>query len=91
MKKRYVIKVTAKDIKNGLPEEGNFCAIALALKRKFKKGCYVDAEQISIGGYSASIPLQRDINKIDRFIENFDDATRRRYCRPFSFILTKDI
>ncbi len=94
-KKRYEICVTKKDIKNGASYSNYSCAIALALKRRFGKEAYVGTwpflnlyiQDKSTINLNCSTP--KEIQQVQRFIQNFDNQDKRRYCRPFKFFVTK--
>jgi len=80
------VYVTKEDIKKGIPEETDSCAIARAVKRHTRKVVDVDGEAVTINGkvYTASNQKQ-----FEKFIENFDSRYRRHYCRPFKLVLKK--
>ena len=87
----YKITVTKEDIAKGKPEFANSCAIARAIRRVVgKKRVEVDAfGNININHRRWSSGAKYGM--IRKFVDNFDDPGKRRYCRPFSFILKKDV
>ncbi len=77
-----LIKVTVRDIANGKPRRAGKCAVALAVRRAFKKSTKVgDGYHITVGGkrYHSAQP-KRTTAGIDRFDSN-------EPVRPFKFIL----
>jgi hypothetical protein len=74
------ITVTAADIQNGVREDGNCCAIALAARRVFHSRVEEIAveEWLTVGARTFTLPK----NAI-RFMDRFDNG---QPVRPFSFI-----
>ena len=99
---KYKIKVTKKDIRNGIPKKYNSCPISLSLKRKFKtKDVYTD---IGFEGVwmvvdnTKYLVINKHQDKVTNFIGKFDhyfdgkeyhiyDA---RILKPISFEIIKD-
>ena len=79
-KKKYVIKVTAKDIESGKREQSGFCPVALALRRTFREA-RVWKDELWLGS-NRSIPTPRAAAS---FIERFDDGKK---VKPMSFVVT---
>lgn len=80
MSKRVLIKVTKKDIKNGVRHDGNKCPITLAIARKFpnKPVCICSSH-----GHVGKDFCQFG-KSVRRFIENFDKGES---VKPFNFYL----
>ena len=80
------IKVTAADIKKGLPRSASWCAIALAAKRAGIKVLGVAPDRIRNHRYLYKLPLVAR-----RFIARFDDAIwdvkYKDALKPFEFTL----
>lgn len=95
-RKRYLVEVTKNDILKGVPCDADSCGIARALKRKFRGTPDVDYFKsldsliLRVGPTTLKVPLQKDFNKVVKFIQNFDDADRKKFCRPFKFYVEKD-
>jgi hypothetical protein len=82
--KIVTIRVTNKDIKKGVPENGARCPIALACLRRLNHQVHVTEEEIDLIG-DGSIDTPRIAA---RFIERFDDLDEKhRPVKPFSFKL----
>lgn len=87
-----VINITRENIKNGLPTYGESCAISKAICRKYKKGAsylnvHTSDECVVINGRTYVPANARERNKMVRFIDNFDNDSRRRFCRPMALRL----
>jgi len=81
----YKIEVTKEDIQKGRPCKENSCPIARAIRRVVgKKRIAVLWSGILVCNKQTHVSKQ---DMVDRFVENFDDEEKRRYCRPFSFML----
>ncbi len=81
----YKIEVTKEDIQKGKPLKCNTCPIARAIRRVVgKKRVAVLYGYIKVGNKYAYVSKP---NMVEKFIDNFDSADSRRYCRPFSFTL----
>lgn len=85
--KYLTIQVRQRDIDAGVPEDGATCAISHAVARLKHKSpdslsLNTTLSRVSIGSYNYVPRTNRDLIKMERFIENFDDDSRRRYCRP---------
>lgn len=82
----YKIQVTKEDIAKGIPMKKASCPIARAVRR------VVGHRKIEVD-YPTHIAIQDEIyipsTNIAKFLNNFDDDERRKFCRPFSFILKK--
>ena len=95
-RKRYLVEVTKNDILQGVSCDAESCGIARALKRKFRKIPDVDYFKsfnsliLRVGLNTLKVPLQKDFNKVAKFIQNFDDVDRKKFCRPFKFYVEKD-
>lgn len=77
-----LIKVTEWHINRGMPEHGDKCPIALAIRGKVRwKSVYVDPGVIEVGCSSGRPP-----KKVSKFIRRFDAGKK---VRPFSFRLPK--
>lgn len=91
--RKLVVKVTANDIKRGIPKDSCNCAVAKALCRLKHITYYnvdVDGEKVYIKGNVYYPSTDRDSNKLMNMVVNFDDDERRRYCRPTTICLTRD-
>ena len=81
---KYKIKVTTKNIEDGIPHSGEYCPIALAiqdhksLKEKLK-GTYVYTWKIEGPNIKVSIP-----KKAKNFINKFDNGCK---VKPFEFFV----
>ena len=95
-RKRYLIEVTKNDILQGISCDAESCGIARALKRKFRKIPDVDYYShsdtliLNIGMIDLKVPLKKDFDKVLKFIQNFDDVDKKKFCRPFKFYVEKD-
>ena len=86
--KTYKVEVTKEDIQKGKPCKENMCPIARAVRRVVgKKAVWVSAGgTIKINHFQLGKCNKSDL--VSNFVINFDDKDKRRYCRPFSFMLT---
>ena len=73
---KYKIKVTKKDIRNGIPKEYTSCPISLSLKRKFKtKDVYTDIGFEGVWMVVDNIRylvINKHLDKVANFINKFD-------------------
>ena len=95
---RVKVEVTQEDINNGIPEDCNNCAVALALKRKYKTdNVFVsipdDYVLLTVNGEELNIRSNHEKDILD-FIDVFDKeynytTTEEEYDRkkpkPFEF------
>lgn len=89
-----VISVGCRDIEKGIPGDLSRCAISCAVAR-LKHCAYgkisTDGAIIRVGGVTYRPKTLRDERKLSRFVSNFDSDSHRRYCRPTTIVLEKDI
>jgi len=96
-----ILEITKNDIIKGESGEANTCAIALALRKKFKTadvevnyghnnetGLAVSYD-IIVRDKKYCLPLSKDREKFVRFINNFDNSERRKFCRPVTLRLER--
>lgn len=95
--KTKTIRVTAADIRDGVPVSIRECAVALACGRAFG----VEPHRISVTTsffrvFAAGLGWPRQVvyslpARVSDFISKFDNPETRRRCRPFSFVARKAV
>ena len=77
-----IVKVTKGHIKQGTPDCGNTCPVALALKDAGIEKPWVDPdgweEDGKVGVYEFS-------GRVSKFIVDFDNRRDRHFLKPFTF------
>lgn len=82
------IKVTQKHINNGISGDETSCPIALSLKTKQKKPAFVsEGDIIKIGNRDYVGIDKKEVRRISRFIERFDDGCK---VKPTTFKIKRD-
>jgi hypothetical protein len=91
------INVTKQDIKEGIPDSCNECAISVALKRHFKTsdvhtGFDVDKQKpsIEVNGKKYNIK-ESDESIVGDFIDKFDNYVDFKYLLDDGFVVDKDL
>jgi hypothetical protein len=91
------INVTKQDIKEGIPDNCNECAISVALKRHFKTsdvhtGYDVDKQKpsIEVNGKKYNIK-ESDESVVGDFIDKFDNYVDFKYLLDDGFVVDKDL
>ncbi len=96
-----ILEITKNDIIKGNSGEADSCAIALALRKKFKTAQVevsysfnnetglATSYDIFVRDKKYCLPLSKDRVKFVRFMNNFDDSARRKFCRPMTLRLEK--
>ena len=95
---RTKVEVTQEDIDKGMPSDCNYCAVALALKRKYKTdNVFVsipdDYVLITVNGKELNIRNNHEndiLDFIDIFDRDYSDCTEEEYKgrylpQPFEF------
>ena len=95
---RTKVEVTQEDIDKGIPEDCNNCAVALALKRKYKTDAVSvripdDYVLLSVDGKELNIRSNHEndiLDFIDIFDRDYSDCTEEEYKgryipQPFEF------
>ena len=95
---RTKVEVTQEDINKGIPSDCNYCAVALALKRKYKTDAVSvripdDYVLLSVDGKELNIRNNHEndiLDFIDIFDRDYSDCTEEEYKgryipQPFEF------
>jgi len=92
LQKTIQIKVTKYDIDNGVPQSAFCCAISRACKRLYPQSRpATNNDRISFEDADFKPKTVKDKNKLRRFVNNFDNPKRKRFCRPTTINLVKDL
>lgn len=88
------VSIENRDIKQGVPGHGSHCAVSCAIARtlhcgKGNVGVCSDS-QVFIGGILYTPKTYNDERKLNRFLDNFDSDSHRRYCRPTTITLKRE-
>jgi len=84
---RTQITITHKDIREGEGNSGLSCAVALAVRRKFKTDhVYVQCENQSVNISVEDQEFKTDDPAVEEFIDRFDAG---QDVEPFSFQINK--
>ena len=97
MREQMKINVTKQDIKEGIPDNCNECAISVALKRHFKTsdvhvGYDVDKQKPSIEVNGKKYNIKKsDKSVVGDFIDKFDNYVDFKYLLEDGFVVDNNL